>query len=234
MVPLRALCLAAALALPLPARAGCDLALVLALDVSSSVDAREYALQRDGLAAALNAPDVRNALLGTPGRWVSLAAFEWSGRYKQSTVLDWTALRSEADLARVTVRLAAAQRSETEFPTALGYGLGYAAGLLARAPDCARKVVDVSGDGINNDGFGPHLAYAHFPFEGVTVNALVIEDGSAPLSAYFRREVLRGPGAFLEPATGYGAFERAMTRKLLREIGSLIVGAAGPGARDGG
>ena len=86
-------------------------------------------------------------------------------------------------------------------------------------------MIDVSGDGVNNQGFGPDLAYKHFPFDNITVNGLVIEGHDQQVTQYYRREVLRGPGAFLEIAQGFEDFERAMSRKLYREINDLMLGA---------
>lgn len=207
-----------------PAEAACRLALVLALDVSSSVDDREYDLQRKGLAAALDAPDIRHAILGGQGD-VALAVYEWSGRFQDRLHLDWTLLRSHADITRAAAALAAMERSTSEYPTALGSALGYGAQVMARAPDCARRVIDVSGDGITNQGFGPALAYKHFPFENITVNGLVILGHDAEVLRHYRDEVLRGPGAFLEMADGFEDFRRAMGRKLFREIGDIRLGA---------
>jgi hypothetical protein len=212
-----------------PAEAFCRLALLLALDVSSSVDAEEYALQRDGLAAALMAPEVQAALLADPESWVEIAAYEWSGRRQQHPVLDWTAIRAAPDIAAAAGAIAGAERSFVNFPTAMGYALGFGAVALdRRGQGCDRQVIDVSGDGINNEGFRPPLAYKHFPFDGVTVNGLVIDSGDARVITFYHREVIRGPGAFVEVADGYGDFARAMRRKLLREIGNLAVGALAP------
>lgn len=223
---MRAAALVFALATTLPGHAlACRLALLLALDVSSSVDNREYLLQRNGLAAALLAPEVATAFLRAREP-VALAAYEWSGRYNQHTILDWRVIRTKSDLASASEQIASTRRSEDEFPTALGYSLGHAATLLARAPSCDRKTIDVSGDGENNEGFEPLLAYRHFPLNGVTVNGLAI-GGSMPLDGlvrYFRREVIRGPGAFVETATDYGDFERAIRRKLEREVSAIAVG----------
>jgi hypothetical protein len=208
-----------------PAEAACRLALALAIDASSSVDAHEYKLQRDGLAAALNAPDIRQAIL-QPGGDMVLSVFEWSGRFQQKLQLDWTPMRSPDDITRAVATIAAMRRVTSEFPTALGSALGYGAQLMVRAPDdCARRVIDVSGDGANNQGFGPRLAYRHFPFDGVTVNGLVVLGHGPTVLVHYRDEVLRGPGAFLEIARGYADFERAMGRKLFREISDLMVGA---------
>ncbi|MCA0922416.1 DUF1194 domain-containing protein [Pseudooceanicola nanhaiensis] len=209
------------------AQAYCRLALVLAVDVSTSVNSAEYTLQRDGLAAALDAPEVRHAILaGLPDTGeVMLAAYEWSGRYQQQVILDWTVLNTPAAIDRAVARLAGTQRSHDRFPTAMGYGLGFGAGVLSRAPTCDRRVLDLSGDGINNDGFGPDRAYANFPFEGVVVNGLVILGQDSTVEEFYRREVLRGPGAFLEVARGFAEFREAMTRKLYREINLLQMGA---------
>jgi len=207
--------------------AACRLALALAMDVSSSVDAAEDALQRGGLAAALVAPDVQAAFLA-PGDPVALAVYEWSGRRKQILLQDWVLIRAPSDLQAVSARIAASPRSHDDFPTALGYALGYGATLLGRAPDCAAATLDVSGDGENNEGFGPEEAYRAFPFDGITVNGLVVRamptEGRADLVSYYRDTVIRGPGAFVEVAGGFADFERAMRAKLIRELGAVMLG----------
>ncbi|MEI4233057.1 DUF1194 domain-containing protein [Roseovarius sp. D22-M7] len=209
-----------------PAEAACRLALALAVDASSSVDALDYNLQREGLAAALDAPDIRRAILMSGRGDVVLSVYEWSGRFQQQLHLDWTPLRSPDDITRAVATIAGMRRVTAEFPTALGSALGYGAQLMTRAPaDCARRVIDVSGDGANNQGFGPRLAYRHFPFDGITVNGLVVLGHGPTVVAHYSDEVLRGPGAFLELARGYADFERAMGRKLFREISDLVVGA---------
>ncbi|MFD1344337.1 DUF1194 domain-containing protein [Litorisediminicola beolgyonensis] len=218
--------LAGWLAAPVSAQVPCRLALVLALDVSSSVDASEYVLQKEGLAEALLDPDVTGALLAGGGG-VALSVYEWSGRRQNALVIDWTRLDTLADITTVVSRLRAAPRSQTRFPTAMGYALGYGAGLLRRGPDCARRVIDLSGDGITNDGFGPDLAYKHFPFDGVTVNGLAVLGADPMVVDYFTDEVRHGVGAFVETSEGYPGFRRAMTRKLLREIGGMVVGDSG-------
>ena len=229
------LALAAVLTLaPAGAQAACRLALLLALDVSSSVDDREYALQRDGLAAALLSEDVQDAILQEGGGSVSLAVYEWSGRRQSTVVQDWVTLSSVADIAAVADRLRAAERSYRRFPTALGHALGFGATMLERGPRCERKVIDVSGDGITNDGYWPQSAYRHFPFDDVTVNGLAVLGADPDVVDHFEFEVLHGPGAFIETSEGYEGSQRAMTRKLYREIQNRIVGGVsghgrGPG-----
>ncbi len=208
------------------AQSACRLALVLALDVSSSVDAREYDLQRLGLAAALNATEVRHAILeGAPGH-VALAVYEWSGFYQHKIQLDWTVLDSPAAINAAVASLLKMQRSHDDFPTSMGPALGYAAQLLQRGPNCARQVIDVSGDGVNNYRYGPAEAYRHFPLSGVTVNGLVILGDQPSVLSFYGSEVLHGPGAFLVVANGFEEFREAMTRKLYREVNDIILGSA--------
>lgn len=208
------------------AQGACRLALVLALDVSASVDAREYDLQRLGLAAALDAPDVRHAILqGAPGH-VALAVFEWSGRFQQKLHLDWTALHRPQDIDRAVLSLGRMTRSHDDAPTSVGQALGYGASLLQRGPDCTRRVIDLSGDGVNNHGYGPAEAYRHFPFRDVVVNGLVVQGDDPEVLSFYASEVLRGPGAFLETADGFDDFREAITRKLLREINDIMLGDA--------
>ncbi len=208
-----------------PADAACRLALALALDASASVDSRDYALQRDGLAAALDAPDIRHAILTGEGGEVALTVYEWSGRFQQYQHMDWTPLRSQEDITRAVATIAGMRRVTSDFPTAIGSALGYGAQVMKRAPDCARRVIDLSGDGANNQGYGPALAYRHFEFDGITVNGLVVRGGGRAVIAHYRDEVLHGPGAFLELANGYKDFERAMGHKLFREISDVVIGA---------
>jgi len=226
----RAACLAGALALAAPAGADeCRLALALAMDVSSSVDADEDRLQRAGLAAALLAPEVQAAMFGADLP-VAIAVFEWSGRYNQKLLVDWTLVGDRAVLVDIAATLARSTRSHDDFPTAMGYALGYGAGLLERAPPCLFRTLDMAGDGINNEGFPPDAAYKEFPFAGVTVNGLVVDggptDGEVDPVEYYRREVVRGPGAFLQVAAGFEDYERAMRRKLEREVASQVMGDA--------
>ncbi|PUB12110.1 DUF1194 domain-containing protein [Yoonia sediminilitoris] len=211
-----------------PANA-CRLALVLALDVSSSVDADEDRLQRQGLAAALLAPDVQAAFFAGPDP-VALSIFEWSGRYNQAGLVDWTMITSPTDLGNIAGTVAKSQRSHNEFPTAMGYALGYASGLLQQAPACLFKTIDLSGDGENNEGFSPKAAYGAFPLDDVTVNGLVINaaefESETELVPYFRDQVIKGPNAFIEIANGFEDFAQAMERKLIRELSAIVIGQA--------
>lgn len=219
---------------PAPALA-CRLALLLAVDVSSSIDAEEYQLQSKGLAAALLAPDVQAEILSWPDAPVALAVYEFSGRYQHKTVLDWTLLSGPSEVLQAAETISTAVRSETEFPTSIGYALGHAASLFRAAPNCSEYKLDLSGDGRNNEGFKPSLAYRNFPLAGITVNALAIGGAENPtdLARYYFEEVIKGPGAFVEIAEDHHDFERAMRKKLLREMQVQVIGALTPPVNEG-
>ena len=204
------------------------------MDVSSSVDAEEDALQRGGLASALLAPEVQRAFLAGDLP-VALAVYEWSGRYNQELLLDWRLIHGPGDLLIAAEAIARSKRSHNDFPTAMGYALGYGANLLRRAPACLFQTLDMAGDGENNEGFGPSAAYQEFAFRNVVVNGLVINgadyEGEVELIDFYRSQVLHGPGAFLEVADGFEDYERAMRRKLERELTPRAIGALQPPAQ---
>jgi len=211
--------LAFALALCGAPAAACNLALVLALDISSSVDAAEDAIQRQGLARALLSPDVQRAFLDSAP--VALYAFEWSGQETQVPLTPgWIMVAGPDDLALAASAIGASVRSRDDLPTALGRALGHAATLLRDGPDCARSTIDVSGDGENNESFDPDHVYASFPFDGVTVNALIIagQNDDLELISYFRERVVYGPGAFSLAIRGFDDYQPAMEAKLIREL----------------
>lgn len=171
----------------------------------------------EGLARAVRSDPVRQSIVESGG--IQVMVFEWSGRQQQVDVVPWLFVRTEADVFALADRIASHQRGFNEFPTALGFALGHAAIQLERAPsECARTVVDVSGDGVNNEGYGPAIAYRTFDYSNVTVNGLVILGEEPDPADYYRAEVIRGPGAFVEIAENFEDYEEAMRRKLLREI----------------
>ncbi|MGQ0567488.1 MAG: DUF1194 domain-containing protein [Gemmobacter sp.] len=218
-----------------PARAGCRLALVLALDVSASVDATEYDLQATGMARALLSAPVAEVLLDNPARPAALAVFVWSGPGDVALVADWTLIDGAGTLRSLADRIARHPR-KTSFDgrTAIGSALAQGGFLHATAPACDRRVIDIAADGENNAGPAPEGP--RDALTGITVNALAIT-GERPhdqarndrpqrsLARYLERHVIRGPDAFVETALDYADFERAMTRKLLRELRPLMIGS---------
>jgi hypothetical protein len=239
---LRAVLVAAALWLPVAAGASCRQALLLALDVSGSVDAREYRLQMDGLAGALLDPQVVAAFEAMPGAPVRIAVMEWSGEGFQRIIQPWTDVADAAALVGVAARLRGTARVAAPLSTAIGAALRRAGTEVRAQAECWRQVIDVSGDGKSNTGPLPGAIGA--PLDGVTVNGLVIGEavptageGRTPeigeLVAYYRAYVLRGEDAFVETAAGFEAFEAAMVRKLLRELQVVAVSDATTGAATG-
>lgn len=214
-----------------PALADCRLALVLAFDVSASVDAREYRLMMQGTAEALRDAEVRRAVLA--GAPVALAAYVWAGAREQAIAADWALIDSVADLARFADTVASFPRPAGDplgrWSGRTGVGAALQAGgrLLGRAPECDRQTVDLVGDGVSNDG--PDSA----ELPGVTVNALAIggnlpldHDGAIDgLSFWFEANILQGPAAFVMIADGFEDFSSAMRLKLLRELQPLLLGA---------
>lgn len=213
----------------------CRLALVLALDVSGSVDPVEYAQQVDGLAAALDHPDVRSQILSAADAHVMLTVFEWSSRNHQHVIQPWIALNSAGAVDQAVSRIRSHRKVRAGLKTALGTALSFAASMIGQQPHCWVKTIDVSGDGINNIGPAPSQVYPSRAFDAITVNALVIGDpigaaATVPVDAkqellrYFETQVIHGPGSFAMIARGYDDYTDAMRRKLMRELALPIIG----------
>jgi hypothetical protein len=221
--------------LPLPATAACRLALALGLDVSASVDPQEYALQMTGMAGALLAPEVQAVILSDTGSPVIVSVYVWSGPGDQVMVVDWTALTDATVLRQVAAAIAAYPRRVTfDGRTAIGSAMTYGAFLMDLAPRCDRQVIDLAADGMNNAGESPRGVRDGGSLDRVTVNALAIGASHALdleirtpeiLEQYLTAQVIRGPGAFVEVARDHRDFERAMTRKLIREIDVMMLGS---------
>ena len=198
-----------------PARA-CDIALVLAMDVSGSVDQAEYRLQMDGTAAALLDPEVRDALLSGQ---VALSVTQWSGANQQITVMGWQAMQEPADIDRFAAALRRVPRAFERGNTAVGAAIDHARALFLDVPHCRSWVIDMSGDGDENEGFTIGPARRAALRAGIAINGLAIEDlGSAQSVTNFYRRWVITPGAFVETAQGHDDYARAIRQKLLREL----------------
>jgi Ca-activated chloride channel family protein len=198
-----------------PAEA-CETALLLSIDVSGSIDAGDYRLQTDGLASALTDPEVAEALVRGQ---IALAVMQWSGTAEQALVLDWDRMLSPGHVTRFAARAARLSRAFSGSDTAVGQGLAFAQTQFAAVPDCARYVIDVSGDGQENAGFTDARARAEAVRAGITINAIAIEEpGPAfPITQYYRRWVI-SPEGFVVTARGLQDYARTMRMKLLREL----------------
>ena len=217
-------------------QADCRQALAIGLDVSGSVDGREYRLQLDGLAAALQNPEVRAALLAMPSAPVTLAVYEWSGPEDQNLIAGWTVIDSQRILDQFTARLFATKRTKTAPSTAIGSSMVYGAALLLQQSTCWRRTLDLSGDGLSNSGPRPRDVKAGPLIGQITINALVIgtvdakttRPQTSPLADYYESEVISGPASFAEEAVDFDKFQATMVRKLLRELQGLTVSQLHP------
>jgi len=229
---LRLLILTVTLAFPAASLAAeqVDLLLVLAADVSRSIDSEKFQLQRDGYAAAITDPRVLEAIKsGRTGR-IGMSSVEWSGLSSQRVVIDWTAISDAESAKSFADRLLEAPRSFAD-RTSISSAIEFAMGHLARAPfESARHTIDVSGDGTNNSGGEVTQARDAAVAQGVTINGLVIlsetplawnPDHTNPaggLENYYRNNVIGGPGAFVMAAEGFKSFGRAIVKKMIAEV----------------
>ena len=226
------LILAGAAAVPAAAAAAeqVDLLLVLAADVSRSVDNAKFQLQREGYAAAISDPRVLDAIRSGRNGRVGLTFVEWSGAGSQRVLIDWTTI-GDAETARgFGDRLLEAPRSFAD-RTSISGAIEFAMGQLARAPyESARRTIDVSGDGTNNAGRDVTLARDEAVAQGITINGLVIlsetplawnPDHTNPpggLQNYYRNNVIGGPGAFVLVAENFNSFGQAIVKKMIAEV----------------
>jgi hypothetical protein len=210
-----------------------DLLLVLAADVSRSVDQTKFQLQREGYAAAISDPRVLNAIhSGANGR-IAVLFEEWSGFANQKVVIDWTIIDGAKSAQAFGDQLLELPRSFAD-RTAISAGIDFAMEQLARAPfEAKRRTIDVSGDGTNNTGRDVIQARDEALAKGVTINGLVIlsdhplpwnpEHTNPPggLANYYRDHVTGGPGAFVMEAKDFNSFGQAIINKLIAEIAML-------------
>lgn len=212
-----------------------DLALVLAVDVSRSIDEEEARLQREGYREAMADAQVVAAIAGGAQGAIAVAYVEWAGIQYQRLVVPWTRLAGVADCAAWAAALAGAPRDSLSW-TSLSGALIFSRTVLADCPFAApRRVIDVSGDGVNNSGPPPETVRDRLVAEGVVINGLpIVNDrpnfGRAPeqdLEQHYRERVIGGEGAFLVVAEDFGRFGAAIRRKLMTEIAALPMPAAG-------
>ncbi|MEZ5779481.1 MAG: DUF1194 domain-containing protein [Paracoccaceae bacterium] len=194
----------------------CDVALLLTIDVSGSIDRGEYRLQVDGLADALADPEIVDALvLGQ----VALGVVQWSGTGEQVLVMPWRRMLSTGEVGDFGKRARLLQRAFSGSDTAVGEAVAFSVQQFAAVADCRRKVIDISGDGAQNAGFplGPERGNAEA--SGIEINAIAIEDvgRTIAITEFYRRFVITRNG-FVVTARGLQDYPRAIREKILREI----------------
>ena len=210
--------------------------LILAADVSRSVDEAKFQLQRQGYAAAMTSPEVlRTIAFGRYGR-IAVSFVEWSGATSQRLLIDWTPIGNEEDAVGFSHKMLDLPRSFSD-RTSISAGIDFSLSQFDRSPYSAdRHVIDVSGDGTNNSGRDVRAARDEALAKGVTtINGLVIlsavpspynpEHTHPPggLDNYYRENVIGGQDAFVIVAEDFAAFGKAIRSKLIREVSSRLV-----------
>ncbi len=204
-----------------------DLELVLAVDVSGSIDEMEAHLQREGYLRALVDPAILSAIRAGRHKKIAITYIEWAGQNWQRTVVDWTLVHDEASARALAAEIAKAPPVSGPF-TSISGAIDYAVPLFgAKGFKGARRVIDISGDGPNNSGRRVTLARDAAVAHGITINGLpIINERPSPfgrmpmphLDLYYRNCVIGGPGAFIVVANDFPSFARAIRRKLILEI----------------
>jgi hypothetical protein len=228
----------ASLATALPARAAVpvDLQLVLAVDVSRSIDGVEAELQRRGYVESLTNQRVIDAILSGEHKRIALSYTEWAGTHYQVVVIDWTVIDSALAVRRFADKLSEAPRTSQSW-TAVGAALAFAAQRFENSGfDSRRRVIDVSGDGRTNDGPPAELVRDKLVSQGIVINGLPVmmnrtNFGRPPdtgLDKYYEENVIGGPGSFMITAASFDDFGRAVRSKLIREISAAPTSRPAP------
>ncbi len=211
-----------------------DLQLVMAVDVSRSIDEVEAELQRRGYIEAMTSERVIDAILSGENKSIGVCYVEWAGTHFQQTVIDWMPIDSARSARRFAERLAESPRTSQSW-TAIGQGLIYSAKRFDDAPfSSKRRVIDISGDGRTNDGPPAELVRDRLVSEGFVINGLPVmmnrrdygRPSDATLDKYYEENVVGGPGSFMTVAANFDDFGRAVRSKLIREISSRDMPAA--------
>ncbi|MFY0614655.1 MAG: DUF1194 domain-containing protein [Hyphomicrobiaceae bacterium] len=211
---------------PQPGRAtgAVDLVLVLALDVSSSVDAQEFAIQKAGLVEAFRHAAVAAAIRRGRYQRIAVTAVQWAGYDQQQIMVPWMVVGDQAAALRFATQLAAMPRAYPDGATHVSGIIAFSTKLALAAPfTVVRRVIDISGDGIDNVKGSPRQARDAAIGQGMTINGLAIANETPDLVDYYRANVIGGPSAFVLAVRDYQAYPRAILRKLVREIETRLV-----------
>jgi hypothetical protein len=201
-----------------------DLLLVLAADISHSMQPADLRMQRAGYVAALREREVVEAIRSGPLGAIAVTYLEWSAAEDQRILAPWTRIADAEGAGRLAGMLAAAPHRVGSW-TSISGAIAAARRLVRAAPFAAdRAVIDVSGDGENNNGDPVQAERDRAVAEGIVINGLPILRAPTPagdrpaLEAHYRDWVIGGPGAFALPAEGFASFAAAIRRKLVLEI----------------
>jgi hypothetical protein len=202
-----------------------DLQLVLAVDVSGSVNQTRFELQRDGYVAAFRNARVLDTIRSGPHQAIAVTMMQWTGPALQVHVVPWMRIGDKSSAEAFAAAAASAPRQLFGGGTSISGAIDYAAVLLADSPyRGGRRVIDVSGDGSNNRGRLANLARDEAVAANIGINGLPILALEPDLDDYYERNVIGGPGAFVIAAKTYEAFGDAILKKLITEIAGRAAG----------
>jgi len=205
----------ACLAAPLHA---CDTALALTIDVSNSVDPAEYRLQIDGMADAMQDPEIIDAMIQGE---VAIMVIQWSGEERQEVSIPWTRIRTALDVEALSQQARQLERAFVLSDTAPAEAVFFALEQFGDVPDCERQGIDVSGDGTPNSGQDVRIARAAAERDGVTINGIAIESMGLAISGFYKTSVITRNG-FVITARTHREYPEAIRMKIFRELAKVL------------
>jgi len=209
---------------PVRSMGNVDLVLVLALDVSSSVDAQEFDIQKTGLVQAFRHASVIHAIRRGRHKRIAVIAVQWAGYEQQQIMVPWTVVGDQSEASIFSDQLAGMPRAYPDGATHLTGIIRFSTKLALTAPYLAlRRVVDISGDGVDNVKGSPQRARDTAIESGITINGLAIANETPDLFDYYRANVIGGPSAFVLAVRDYKTYPQAILRKLVREIETRLL-----------
>ncbi|SFS11670.1 DUF1194 domain-containing protein [Yoonia litorea] len=209
---------ACALALAPATTYACDTALILTIDVSNSVDVAEYRLQIDGLADALQDPEIRDTMVQTG---TTVAVVQWSGEDKQEISIPWTEVKTVFDVERLSQQARALERAFVLSDTAPAEAIYFSLRMFDDVPQCNRRVIDISGDGTPNGGSDVRVARNAAERAGVTINGIAIESLGVAITNFYQSSVITRNG-FVMTARTHREYPATLRAKILREISRIF------------
>jgi Ca-activated chloride channel family protein len=212
---LTSLCLATCLATPVVA---CQTALALTIDVSNSVDPGEYRLQIDGMADALQDPEIVDAMVQGE---VAIMVIQWSGTDRQEVSIPWTRIRTALDAERLAAEARLIPRAFVLSDTAPAEAISFALGQFGAVADCEHHVIDVSGDGTPNAGGDVRGARNRAERQGVTINGVAIESMGVAITGFYKTSIITRNG-FVITARTHREYPEAIRMKILRELAQVF------------
>lgn len=203
--------------LPAVARA-CDTALVLTIDVSNSIDTAEYRLQTDGLADALEDPEIVDTMVSGSAM---ITVVQWSGVDKQTVSIPWTQVTTALHAQSLAGQARLMERAFVLSDTAPAEAIYFSLRLFDQVPECQRRVIDVSGDGTPNGGSDVRAARNAAERAGVTINGIAIESMGLAITNFYRSAIITRDG-FVMTARTHREYPATIRAKILRELSRIF------------